>query len=124
MSWKMELEKILIGARQAASCAGQGSPAFKKKLLLDIASRIEEKAKWLIAENRKDLTNAETSGLSTSMIDRLTLNEKRIKAMAQGVRAVARLKDPIGQVQAQWSRPNGLKLQKVTVPIGVILMIY
>ncbi len=124
MNWKQELEKVLVGARQAASCAGQGSPAFKKKLLWDIASRIERKAKWLIAENRKDLAQAKASGLSSAMIDRLTLNEKRIHAMAEGVRAVACLKDPIGQVQAQWTRPNGLKIQKVTVPLGVILMIY
>jgi glutamate-5-semialdehyde dehydrogenase len=77
-----------------------------------------------VSENRKDLANAKVSGLSSAMIDRLTLNEKRVKVMAEGVRAVARLKDPIGQVQAKWTRPNGLKLQKVTVPLGVILMIY
>ena len=124
MNWKQVLERVLVGARQAASHAAQESPAFKKKLLGDIASRIEEKSKWIVAENRKDLMNAKASGLSSAMIDRLTLNEKRIKAMAEGVRAVARLKDPIGQVQAKWTRPNGLKLQKVTVPLGVILMIY
>ena len=97
---------------------------FKRKLLLDIASRIERKTKWLVAANRKDLNKAQASGLSSAMIDRLTLNEKRIKDMAEGVRAVAHLKDPIGHVQASWKRPNGLKLQKVTVPLGVILMIY
>jgi glutamate-5-semialdehyde dehydrogenase len=124
MSWKRELEKVLVGARQAASHAGQESPDFKKKILLDIASRIEERAKWLISENRKDLASAKASGLSSSMIDRLTLDEKRVKKIAEGVRAVARLKDPIGRVQAKWARPNGLKIQKVTVPLGVILMIY
>ncbi|MFA5390611.1 MAG: glutamate-5-semialdehyde dehydrogenase [Candidatus Omnitrophota bacterium] len=124
MNWKRELEKMLVSARQAASHAGQEPPAFKKKLLWDIASGIEKRTKWLVAENRKDLIKAETSGLSSAMIDRLTLNEKRIKAMAEGVLAVARLKDPIGRVQAKWTRPNGLKLQKVTVPLGVILMIY
>lgn len=115
---------MLVNARPAASRAGQWSPDFKKKLLWDIASRIEKQTKWLIAENRKDLVKAKTIGLSSGMIDRLTLNEKRVKAMAEGVRAVARLKDPIGKVQARWTRPNGLKLQKVTVPLGVILMIY
>ncbi len=124
MSWEQELEKVLVGSRQAASHAGQEAAAFKKKLLCDIASRIERKTKWLIAENQKDLVSAKASGLSAAMIDRLTLNEKRIRAMAEGVRAVARLKDPIGQVQTKWVRPNGLKLQKVTVPLGVILMIY
>jgi glutamate-5-semialdehyde dehydrogenase len=124
MSWKSELEKVFVNARRAAADAGQMSPDFKKKVLCDIAARIEKKTKWLIFENRKDLAGAKASGLSSAMIDRLTLTEKRIRAIARGVRAVARLKDPIGQVQAKWSRPNGLKLQKVTVPLGVILMIY
>lgn len=124
MSWKHPLEKILINTRLAAVQAAQWSPDFKRKLLLEIASRIEKKTQWLIAENRKDLARVKTSGLSSSMIDRLTLNKERVTAIAQGVRAVARLKDPIGQMQAKWTRPNGLKLQKVTVPLGVILMIY
>ncbi len=124
MNWKRELEKVLVTARQTAADAGQMSPDFKKKILEDIASRIEKRAKWLVGENRKDLANAKASGLSSSMIDRLMLNEKRIRGMAEGVRAVARLKDPIGKVQAKWSRPNGLRLQKVIVPLGVILMIY
>lgn len=124
MSWKRELENVLVNARRAAADAGQMPADFKKKLLLDIACRIEKKAKWLILENRKDLAHARADGLSSAMIDRLTLNEKRIWAMARGVRAVAHLKDPIGRVQAKWKRPNGLKLQKVTVPLGVILMIY
>ncbi|MFA7255363.1 MAG: glutamate-5-semialdehyde dehydrogenase [Candidatus Omnitrophota bacterium] len=124
MSWKHPLEKILVNSRVAAAQAAQGSPDFKRKLLNDIASRIEKKTQWLIAENRKDLARVKSSGLSSAMIDRLTLDEKRIKTMAEGVRAVARLKDPIGQVQAKWTRPNGLRLQKVTVPLGVILMIY
>ncbi|MFA5159409.1 MAG: gamma-glutamyl-phosphate reductase, partial [Candidatus Omnitrophota bacterium] len=77
MNWKLELEKMLVGVRQAASHAGQESPAFKKKLLWNIASRIEKRTEWLVGENRKDLMKAETSGLSPAMIDRLTLNEKR-----------------------------------------------
>ena len=124
MSWKQELEKVLVGARQAASSSGQEPPAFKKKLLCDVATRLEKKTKWLLAENRKDLAGAQANGLSAAMIDRLTLNDKRVRAMAEGVRAVARLEDPIGRVLAKWSRPNGLKLQKVSVPLGVVLMIY
>jgi len=124
MSWKQELEKVVGNARKAAAEAAQWPPDFKKKLLGDIASRIEKKSAWLIAENRKDLKAGKVAGLSSAMMDRLTLSEKRIHAMAEGVRAVARLKDPIGKVQAKWTRPNGLKLQKVTVPLGVILMIY
>ncbi len=124
MSWKRELDSMLKDARRAAMAAGQMAPDFKKKLLFDAAARIEKKTSWLIAENRKDLAGARKAGLSSAMIDRLTLNEKRIRAMAEGVRAVAKLNDPIGRVLAKWTRPNGLKLQKVSVPLGVILMIY
>lgn len=124
MSWKRELEKILKHARQAVFQVGQCPPDFKKKILLDIASRIEKKTKWLVSENRKDLASAAAHGLSSSMIDRLTLDKKRVKKMAEGIRAVARLQDPIGRVQTKWKRPNGLRIQKVTVPLGVILMIY
>lgn len=122
--WERSMTVMLQQTRKAAACVAQWPVTFKKKLLLDIASRLERKTKRLIAENQKDLAKARIAGLSPAMIDRLTLNEKRIRQMAGGVRAVARLKDPIGVVQAQWTRPNGLKLQKVTVPLGVILMIY
>ncbi len=124
MSWKIELEKMLVNARRAVFDAGQWSPDFKKKILLDVASRIEKRAQWLISKNHKDLVKAKKDGLSSSMIDRLTLDESRIKKMAEGVRVVARLKDPIGLIRAKWTRPNGLKIQKVTVPLGAILMIY
>lgn len=123
-NWKRKLTDILSQARFSAAVASQWSPAFKKKLLLEIASRIEAKVKWLIAENRKDLVRAQKGGLSEAMLDRLTLNQKRINAMAEGVRVVAKLKDPIGVILAKWTRPNGLKLQKVSVPLGVVLMIY
>ncbi len=123
-SWKPRLTKMLLCANKAASESSQGSAAFKKKLLLEVALLIEKKAGWLIAANKKDVKKAERNGLSSAMIDRLALDKKRIKAMADGVRTVANLADPIGKVQAKWSRPNGLRLQKVTVPLGVILMIY
>ncbi len=124
MNWKADLDRVLAHARGAASEAGQWSASFRKKLLLAVASEIESRSDWLVRQNRRDLANAQTAGLSSAMIDRLTLTEKRVKAMADGVRAVARLNDPIGKGLARWSRPNGLKLQKISVPLGVILMIY
>ncbi|HNX69443.1 MAG TPA: glutamate-5-semialdehyde dehydrogenase [Candidatus Omnitrophota bacterium] len=123
-AWKDELTGVLKGARQAAAEAARWSPVFKRKLLLNIAAAITKNATALINENRKDLVAARACGISAAMIDRLTLNEKRIRAMAEGVRAVASLKDPIGVVLAKWKRPNGLRIQKVAVPLGVILMIY
>lgn len=123
-AWRPQLERMVREARIASTEASQWTSDFKKRLLLDIASRIESKTKWLVSENAKDLRNAKAAGLSSAMIDRLTLDEKRIRAMANGVRAVAGLRDPIGAVQARWIRPNGLKIQKVTVPLGVIFIIY
>ena len=122
--WRPQLTVMLANTRKASAEASQCSAAFKKKVLLDIASRIEKKTAWLLRENQKDVAGAKAAGLSSAMIDRLTLTGKRIKVMADGVRTVAGLKDPIGKVQAKWTRPNGLRLQKVTVPLGVILMIY
>lgn len=122
--WRSQLSEMLLKTRVASAESSRVSAVFKKRLLRDIASRIEKKTDWILRENRKDLTRAKVSALSSAMIDRLTLTRKRIKAMADGVRAVAGLKDPIGAVQAKWTRPNGLKIQKVTVPLGVILMIY
>ena len=123
-NWEPQLSAVVSNARKASREASQETAAFKKKLLRDVAARIEKKTEWLLHENQKDLAGAKAAGLSLAMIDRLTLTANRIKAMAEGVRVVAGLKDPIGAVQAKWTRPNGLKLQKVTVPLGVILMIY
>lgn len=119
-----KLSKMLVQARQAAVEMSQWPASFKKRLLLDVASLIEKKSAWLMKENKRDLLKACQNGLSSAMIDRLTLNEKRIKNMAESMRSVARLEDPIGKVQVKWARPNGLRLQKVTVPLGIILMIY
>lgn len=122
--WKLQLTEMLARAREASREVAQYPAVVKRKLLLDIALRIEKKSKWLISENKKDLVKAAACGLSSAMMDRLTLNPKRIQHMADGVRVVAGLADLIGKVQAKWKRPNGLKIQKVTVPLGVIFMIY
>src|SRR5207247_9844829 len=74
--------------------------------------------------NGKDVEKATADELSLSMIDRLKLDEKRIQAMADGIRRVAALNDPVGKVIAEWTRPNGLHISKVRVPIGVIGIIY
>lgn len=123
-NWKTGLTNMLKNARRASAEASQWSDAFKKRLLFDIASRIEKKSKWLVAQNQKDLKKAQVNGLSPAMIDRLALDPKRIRAMAAGIRVVAKLKDPIHVVQAKWTQPNGLRIQRVSVPLGVIFMIY
>jgi glutamate-5-semialdehyde dehydrogenase len=89
-----------------------------------MAAGLEQKAGELISENRKDLAEAEKKGLSKAMIDRLTLTPERIKAMADGLREVAALPDPVGEVLKMWRRPNGMEVGRMRVPIGLIGIIY
>jgi len=115
---------MLAAAKTASVAAAQLSPAEKSKVLMDAAKGLESNASAILAANRKDLAQARKDGLNAAMIDRLTLNPKRLREMAAGVRAVAKLEDPIGRVLSRWKRPNGLKISKVTVPLGVILIIF
>jgi glutamate-5-semialdehyde dehydrogenase len=89
-----------------------------------MAAGLENEAARLISENRKDLMEAEKKGLSKAMIDRLTLNPDRIKAMSDGLREVAALPDPVGEVLRMWRRPNGMEVGRMRVPIGLIGIIY
>ncbi|OQA57101.1 MAG: Gamma-glutamyl phosphate reductase [Candidatus Omnitrophica bacterium ADurb.Bin277] len=122
--WCELLDRNLVKTGTASKAAQQWTPSFKKKLLLDMARRIELRIARILKENEKDVAKARAAGLSASMIDRLVLNEQRIRAMARGVRMVADLEDPIGRTISAWTRPNGLKLTKVSVPLGVIFIIY
>ncbi len=97
---------------------------IKNRALQSMAQAIEKQTQPLIEENKKDLFQAETDGLSSAMLDRLRLDEKRIRAMAKGIRDVSTLPDPIGEILKDWTRPNGLRIQKVRVPLGVIGIIY
>lgn len=96
----------------------------KNAALILIANELIEKSNYLILENEKDLKAGESSGLSDALLDRLLLTEERIKDMAMGLKLVAQLRDPIGEVLESWDRPNGLKMTKISVPLGVIGMIY
>lgn len=118
------LLRLATQAKKASLAASRLASEEKKSLLLEVSEALNQRASWLIAQNAKDLRAAQKPGLSPAMLDRLTLNEKRIQEMAEGVRAVCGLEDPIGKVQAQWTRPNGLRISKVSVPLGVILIIY
>ena len=96
----------------------------KNNALNLMADKLIEHAEEIIKENRKDLEKACEKGTSKAMLDRLSLNESRIEAMADGLRQVASLKDPIGEVTSMWKRPNGLQIGKQRVPLGVIGIIY
>ena len=96
----------------------------KNRALLNIADALEKNNKKIISANLIDLDNAKRKGIKQAMLDRLMLNEERILAMANGVRQVASLPDPIGEITEEWERPNGMKIAKKRVPMGVIAIIY
>jgi len=114
-------QEKLLRAREAAAKLAILSTKEKNALLLAIAGAIEAANDVILAANREDM---DSSGLEGAMRDRLLLTEKRIKEMAQGVRDVAALNDPIGETLAEWTRPNGLRIRKVRVPLGVVGIIY
>ena len=109
-------------AKAAARQLAMLSTAVKNKALLVMADALEAREAELLEANKKDLVAAR--GLSKAAIDRLTLNPKHIKEMAVGLREVAALPDPVGAVTKEWLRPNGMKVSRVRVPIGVIGIIY
>jgi glutamate-5-semialdehyde dehydrogenase len=114
-------QEKLLRARASASKLALLSTEEKNSLLLAIANAIEAREKEILAANQQDI---KSSGLEGAMRDRLTLTPARIKEMAQGVRDVAALPDPIGETLAEWTKSNGLRIRKVRVPIGVVGIIY
>jgi glutamate-5-semialdehyde dehydrogenase len=111
-------------AKAASRALANISTEIKNKALFQMAKGLEAASATLIAENRKDLAGAEQKGLSKAMIDRLALNPERIRAMADGLREVAALPDPVGEVTRMWRRPNGMQVGRMRVPIGLIGIIY
>jgi glutamate-5-semialdehyde dehydrogenase len=111
-------------ARSAARVLARAKPEQKNRALLAMADEIVTATDEILAANSRDVEKAKADGLSGAMIDRLTLNAKRLAGMADGVREVAALPDPVGEVIREWTRPNGLQISKVRVPIGVVGIIY
>ena len=117
------LEQMGKNAKEAArALAAAGS--LKDKALLEMAGAIENGESEILAANARDVEAARESGMSESLLDRLKLNHDRIYGMAQGIRSVAAQEDPIGSIVGGGVRPNGLKIEQVRVPLGVIGMIY
>ncbi len=118
-----QIEKICANAREASYKLAFCSRGEKDKILLAIADSIEKSRDIIKAENAVDIKNAK-GVLSEAMIDRLTLTDERISLMAEGVRQVVALDDPVGKVVREWTTPNGLKFKKVRASLGVIGVIY
>ena len=111
-------------AKAASRELAKLSTAEKNSCLLAMADALEKSAAALKTANAIDLATGAKMGLSTAMLDRLKLDDKRIASMANGLREVAALPDPVGRILDERIRPNGLKLQKITTPIGVVVIIY
>jgi glutamate-5-semialdehyde dehydrogenase len=111
-------------ARAAARTLAQATPASKDAALQAAAAAILAQAPAILAANALDMAAAKARGLSGAMLDRLLLDDRRIVAMARGIDEVRALPDPIGTILAEWTRPNGLRIQRVRVPLGVIGIIY
>ncbi len=112
-------------AAKAASMKIARCAAEKKNdVLLKIADKIDKGASYIQEENKKDLVRAREMGISNAMIDRLTVNDSTINSMADGLRDVALLDDPVGSITRTWQRPNGLQVSRMRIPLGVIGIIY
>ncbi|WP_282115023.1 glutamate-5-semialdehyde dehydrogenase [Pseudoalteromonas arctica] len=96
----------------------------KNQVLVEMATALREQKAFIIKENESDLSAARDNNLAASMIDRLTLNDERIEAMAEGIEVIVSLDDPVGQLRDITERPNGIKIRKMRVPLGVVCMIY
>lgn len=124
METKAKVIKMARDARDASNILSNIPSKIKNDALLNMASSLEKRVKDILKENEKDISLSEEKSISKSMIERLTLNGDRINDMAAGLRKIALLKDPIGEIAEGWKVPNGLEIIKVRVPIGVIGIIY
>ncbi len=118
------IQELGRSAKQAAQILSRTSEDQINAVLADIASALSKNAAAILTANAKDIETAQKAGQNAAMIDRLRLDEKRIAAIASGVETVRNLPDPVGRILWEQSRPNGLEIQRIAVPIGVLGMIY
>jgi glutamate-5-semialdehyde dehydrogenase len=124
VDFKYQIAKLAQDAQNAARILANVPTDTKNKALLDMADELIKQTPVLTAENRKDIEHATQAGLSSAMIDRLTLKEATIKGIAAGLTEVAALPDPVGEITSMWRRPNGLLVGRMRIPLGVIGIIY
>jgi glutamate-5-semialdehyde dehydrogenase len=124
MNIRKEMLELAVAAQKASRQMALLSSAVKNELLLKMAAALETAKVELQQENAKDLQAARDKGMAPAMVDRLSLTPERIKAMADGLREVAALPDPVGEVTGMWLRPNGIQVGRRRIPLGVIGIIY
>ena len=120
----VSIEELGLRARAAARILANASTSQKNDALLKAADALLAHAAEIQEQNSLDLAAAEAAGMEPGPLDRLRLSDARIEAMAQGLRQVATLPDPIGEVLDGWRRPNGLEISRTRVPLGVVAIIY
>jgi glutamate-5-semialdehyde dehydrogenase len=124
MELREEIIRRAASAKMAAYKLATADSAVKDRALLAMAAALEKAKDDILFKNEIDVEAAKEAALSDALVDRLTLNEKRIADMIQGLKEIAGLKDPVGEILSTTTRPNGLKINKVRVPLGVVSIIY
>lgn len=124
----MSVEELIHTMAREARTAAQGLRRIgrdqKDAALHALAGKLMDRQEALIRENQDDLSRAREAGLSPAMLDRMTLTPGVIEGMAEGLREVAALPDPVGEIEGMWKRPNGLMVGRCRIPLGVIGFIY
>jgi glutamate-5-semialdehyde dehydrogenase len=119
-----EVQEKAKTAKEASRILARLSTEERNRALLAMADLLEKERQYIKEANEKDMKYGREKGLSSALLDRLLLDDKRINSMAQGLREVAALPDPLGEVVKMWRRPNGLEIGKLRVPLGVVAIIY
>jgi glutamate-5-semialdehyde dehydrogenase len=121
---KINLELLVKEANNSSVEAAQLSTNQKNNVLLKMADMLEEDSSEILIANKRDLDAGESNGLSEAMLDRLKLTDERITGMAEAIREIVQLPDPVGEITETKKRPNGIEVSKMRIPLGVIMMIY
>ncbi|KPK98567.1 MAG: gamma-glutamyl phosphate reductase [Omnitrophica WOR_2 bacterium SM23_72] len=124
MNLKQQITRIAKRAKEASGYMAQLSSPKKDAILKEMALSLLKNKEFILRANKKDIAQARRRGIALAFLERLTLSEKRIKEMAECLIQISRLKDPVGGVIKAWATPNGLRIRKVRVPVGVIAIIY
>ncbi len=111
-------------AREAARALALAAPAQKNRALAAMAKAIRAARSEILAANAEDVAEAKSAGANSAFLDRLTLSSAAVEAMAAGIEVIRKLKDPVGSIMAAWRRPNGMRIERVRVPLGVVGVIY
>jgi len=124
MSLQDTILKVVTQTHEAGREAANLSMTLKEKILVEMARKLRDSRPYLQEENNKDLEAARTKGLSKAMLDRLTLSDKVIEQTAAGLEEIAAFPDPVGEIVRMWTRPNGMMVGRMRIPLGVIGIIY